>query len=209
MISIKCYVIGMIGTNCYLVEDEATGAMAVIDPADHSDALIKEIDARIGTGGRLAYILLTHGHYDHITGAAELCERYHPTVCASEKELTVIAEPGYNLSKNHGISIAPFTVDRPLKDGDTIMLGESEIRFILTPGHTMGSGCYIVDDSIFSGDTLFCSSVGRTDFPTSSMRDMMRSVERLKNLDGDYDVYPGHDIFTTLDRERKHNPFMR
>ena len=205
MIKIMCFVIGMIGTNCYLIEDEATGELAVVDPADHSDRLLEEIDKR---GGKLSYILLTHGHYDHIIGAAELCERYHPTVCASEKEVMLIAEPSYNLSKNHGISIEPFTVDRPLKDGDTVMLGESEIRFILTPGHTMGSGCYIADDSIFSGDTLFCTSVGRTDFPTSSMRDMMQSVTRLKNLEGDYDVYPGHDIFTTLDRERKYNPFM-
>lgn len=206
MINIKCFVIGMIGTNCYLIGDEATGELAVIDPADHSDALIKEIDDRCG---KLAYILLTHGHYDHITGAAELCGRYHPTVCASEKEVMLIAEPGYNLSKNHGIAIKPFTVDRPLADGEVIKLGESEIRFLLTPGHTMGSGCYIVDDCIFSGDTLFCTSVGRTDFPTSSMRDMMRSVQRLKDLDGDYDVYPGHDIFTTLDRERKYNPYMQ
>ncbi|MBQ3330876.1 MAG: MBL fold metallo-hydrolase [Ruminococcus sp.] len=200
-----CFVIGMIGTNCYLIEDEATGELAVVDPADHSDRLLEEIDKR---GGKLRYILLTHGHYDHITGAAELCERYHPTVCVSEKEVMLIAEPSYNLSKNHGISIDPFTVDRPLKDGDTVMLGESEIRFMLTPGHTMGSGCYLTGDSIFSGDTLFCGSVGRTDFPTSSMRDMMQSVTRLKNLEGDYDVYPGHDIFTTLDREKKYNPFM-
>ena len=206
MIKILCFVIGMIGTNCYLIEDEATGELAVIDPADHSDKLLQEIDKR---GGKLSYILLTHGHYDHILGAAELCERYHPTVCASEKELMLIAEPSYNLSKNHGLTIQPFTVDRALKDGDTVMLGQSEITFILTPGHTMGSGCYIVDDSIFSGDTLFCTSIGRTDFPTSSMRDMMQSVTRLKNLEGDYDVYPGHDIFTTLGKERKYNPFMQ
>ena len=206
MIKIACFVVGMIATNCYLIEDEATGALAVIDPADHCDALIKEIDKR---GGRLSYILLTHGHYDHIMGVAELCERYHPTVCASEKELMLIAEPSYNLSVNHGLRVAPFTVDRPLKDGDTFMLGESEIRFMLTPGHTMGSGCYLVDDSIFSGDTLFCTSIGRTDFPTSSMRDMMASLCRLKELDGDFDVYPGHDIFTTLSRERKYNPYMK
>lgn len=206
MIKIICFVIGMIGTNCYLIEDEATGEMAVVDPADHCDELLKAIDER---GGKLSYILLTHGHYDHITGAAELCERYHPTVCASETEVALIADPALNLSKNHGIEIAPFTVDRPLKDGDTVTLGESGIRFIQTPGHTAGSGCYIADDCIFSGDTLFCTSVGRTDFPTSSMRDMMHSVARLKNLEGDYNVYPGHDMFTTLDRERKYNPFMQ
>lgn len=206
MIKTTCFVIGMIATNCYLIEDEATGELAVIDPADHCDELLRSIDER---GGKLAYILLTHGHYDHITGAAELCERYHPTVCAAEKEVALIAEPSLNLSKKHGITIAPFIVDRALKDDDVLMLGESDIRFMLTPGHTAGSGCYIIDDSLFSGDTLFCTSVGRTDFPTSSMTDMMRSVTRLKDLDGNYNVYPGHDRFTTLEMERKYNPFMQ
>lgn len=206
MIKIDYDVVGMIGTNCYLIEDEESGALAVIDPGDHSDAVISEIDRR---GGKLDYILLTHGHYDHVLGVAELCERYHPTVCAAQKELLLISEPSYNLSKNHGLTIPPFTVGRPLKDGDTVTLGESEIRFLLTPGHTMGSGCYIVDDCIFSGDTLFCTSIGRTDFPTSSMRDMMKSIERLRDLDGDYRVFPGHDMFSTLNRERKYNPYMQ
>ena len=206
MIKIDYDVVGMIGTNCYLIEDEDSGELAVIDPGDRSDAIIAEIDRR---GGKLRYILLTHGHYDHILGAAELCERYHPTVCAAEKELPLIGEPAYNLSKNHGLSITPFTVDRPLKDGEVILLGQTKITFILTPGHTMGSGCYIVDGCIFSGDTLFCTSIGRTDFPTSSMTEMMRSVTRLKELEGDYRVFPGHDVFTTLDQERKFNPYMR
>lgn len=205
MIKITCYRVGMIETNCYLIEDEATGDTAVIDPGDHSDALIKELD-RIG---RLDYLLLTHGHYDHILGAAELCDRYHPTVCACEKELALIKEPRLNLSANHGLHIDPFTVDKALSDGDRFMLGESEITFMHTPGHTAGSGCYIVDGCIFSGDTLFYGSVGRTDFPTSSMSDMMRSVARLGALDGEYNVYPGHEMFTTLSFERKYNPFMR
>ena len=196
----------MIGTNVYLVQDESTGKLAVIDPADHSDELLKQIDEK---GGHLDYILLTHGHYDHIMGVAELCEKYHPIVCASRIELPVIEVPSYNLSKPHGLTVAPFQVDRALEDGESIMLGETKLRFMLTPGHTMGSGCYIADDCIFSGDTLFCSSVGRTDFPSSSMSDMMQSVACLKNLDGDYNVYPGHDMFTTLDRERKYNPFMK
>lgn len=206
MIRIDYVTVGMIETNCYLIEDEATGARAVIDPGDHSDALIAELDRR---GGTLDYILLTHGHYDHILGAAELVERYHPTVCASEKELPLIGEPSWNLSKNHGLTIKPFTVDRALKDGETIAFGESTITFLLTPGHTMGSGCYLVDDAIFSGDTLFCTGVGRTDFPTSSMQDMMQSIRRLRDLEGDYRVYPGHDMFSTLSQERKYNPYMQ
>ena len=102
MIKIDYDVVGMIGTNCYLIEDEASGALAVIDPGDHSDAVISEIDRR---GGKLDYILLTHGHYDHVLGVAELCERYHPTVCAAQKELLLISEPSYNLSKKHGLTM--------------------------------------------------------------------------------------------------------
>lgn len=205
MIKIDYVTVGMIATNCYLIEDEATGTRAVIDPGEHSDALIAELDRR---GGTLDYLLLTHGHYDHILGAAELVERYHPTVCASEKELVLIGDPSRNLSKNHGLTVKPFTVDRALKDGETIAFGESTITFLLTPGHTMGSGCYLVDDALFSGDTLFCTGIGRTDFPTSSVQDMMKSIARLRDLEGDYHVYPGHDMFSTLSQERKYNPYM-
>ena len=205
MININRYYVGMIDTNCYLIEDEATGELAVIDPGDICQELYDEIDRR---SGKLSYLLLTHGHYDHILGAAELCRRYHPTVCACEEELEVLQKGLYNLTSVHHIRLNAFNVDRLLHDGDVIKLGESEIRFIHTPGHTKGSGCYIADNSIFSGDTIFCESVGRTDFPTSSFADMRRSVQRIKNLEGDYDIYPGHEMFTTLEHERRYNPFM-
>lgn len=206
MIKINYFVVGMIATNCYLIEDEATGALAVIDPGDHSGKLIKAIDER---GGKLSYILLTHGHYDHIIGVAELCDRYHPVVCAAEAEMRLLQNGIYNRSSVHNIRINSFKVDRLLQDGDVIDLGESHLKFILTPGHTAGSGCYIVDDCIFSGDTIFCESIGRTDFDTSSPRDMVKSVERIKKLEGDYAIYPGHEMFTTLEHERKYNPYMR
>lgn len=205
MIKITHYTVGMIMTNCYLIEDDATGALAVIDPGDVCPELYDEIDRR---GGELAYVLLTHGHFDHILGVAELCRRYHPTVCACEEEMEVLQKGLYNLTCVHNIRLNAFTVDRLLHDGDEIMLGESRIIFLHTPGHTAGSGCYVVDDCIFSGDTLFCESVGRTDFPTSSITAMKRSVKRLRDLAGDYAVYPGHEMFTTLEHERKHNPFM-
>lgn len=206
MIKIDCYVVGMIETNCYLIEDGATGALAVVDPGDYSEELYGEIDRR---GGKLSYVLLTHGHYDHIIGVAELCRRYHPEVCAAEAEMEILQKGLYNLSSVHNIRVNSFSVDRLLHDGDIIELGQSRIKFISTPGHTVGSGCYIVDDCIFSGDTIFCESIGRTDFPTSSIRDMMKSVAKIKNLEGDYAVYPGHDMFSTLEHERKYNPFMR
>ena len=206
MIKINYDVVGMIQTNCYLIEDEATGKRAVIDPGDHSDALIAEIDKR---GGTLDYLLLTHGHYDHVIGAAELCDRYHPVVCAAEEEMELLRSGICNRSSVHNIRINAFNVDRLLHDGDVIELGESRITFILTPGQTAGSGCYLVDDCIFSGDTIFCESIGRTDFETSSPRDMVKSVARIKALDGDRAIYPGHGMFSTLDHERKYNPFMQ
>ena len=206
MIHMTHYVVGMIETNCYLIEDAATGALAVIDPGDECSALYDEIDRR---GGELSYVLLTHGHYDHILGAAALCRRYHPVVCACEAEMEVLQKGLYNLTSVHNIRLNAFTVDRLLHDGDVIELGESRITFLHTPGHTAGSGCYLVDDCLFSGDTLFCESVGRTDFPTSSFAAMERSIDRLRRLEGDYRVYPGHEMFSTLEHERKFNPFMR
>ena len=205
MIKVDCYVVGEIATNCYLIEDEATGALAVIDPGDECPELYAEIDRR---SGRLEYVLLTHGHFDHILGVASLCRRYSPTVCACEQELEVLQKGLYNLTSVHNIRLNAFVVDRFLNDSDIIELGESRIRFIHTPGHTAGSGCYIVDDCLFSGDTVFCESVGRTDFPTSSYSAMRRSAARIRDLDGDYKIYPGHEMFTTLSHERKYNPFM-
>ena len=205
MIKVDCYVVGEIATNCYLIEDEASGALAVIDPGDRCEELYEEIDRR---GGKLEYVLLTHGHFDHILGVSALCERYSPTVCACEQERVVLQRGLYNLTSVHNIRLNSFVVDRFLNDSDIIKLGESEIRFISTPGHTVGSGCYIVGDCVFSGDTIFCESVGRTDFPTSSFSDMRRSVARVRDLDGDYRIYPGHEMFTTLSHEREYNPFM-
>ena len=203
---IKTLPVGQLETNCYVVTDEASLDCAVIDPGDESNLILDYLEEN-----RLhcQAIFLTHGHYDHVIGAAELCDRYHPVVCAAEEEMELLQSGICNRSSVHNIRINAFTVDRLLHDGDVIELGESRITFILTPGHTAGSGCYIVGDSIFSGDTIFCESIGRTDFETSSPRDMVKSVARIKALEGDYAIYPGHGMFSTLDHERKYNPFMQ
>ncbi len=206
MITVNTFVLGDIYTNTYLLKDEATGALAVIDPAVESRELIDAINS---LGGKLEYILLTHGHFDHICGVAALLKEFSPKVCVSKDEVDFLANPQLNGCAWHNISIDEIPVDNALSDNDIIMLGDSSIRFIETPGHTGGSGCYIVDDMIFSGDTLFYGSIGRTDFPTSSMSDMMKSLKKLSALDGDYTVFPGHDISTTLDYERRYNPYMR
>lgn len=206
MISIKTVVLGDIYTNTYVIKDECTGDLAVIDPAIKSEALLKAIDE---WGGRLKYILLTHGHFDHIGGVSALKNRYGSLVCASEDEIGFIKDSSLNGCDIHNITVESFSVDKALCDNDEFYLGKTKIKFITTPGHTAGSGCYIAQDNIFSGDTLFFESIGRTNFPTSNHRDMLKSLEKLTGIEGDYTVYPGHYIATTLEHERYYNPYMR
>ena len=206
MIEIKSLVLGEVYTNTYIVKDKATGLIAVVDPADNSDKLVDMINE---WGGELKYILLTHGHFDHIGGVKRLLESFSPQVVISKDEVELLNTPSLNLSMWHNLSIPEIKVDVELNDKDTFMLGDTQFTFITTSGHTAGSGCYIADDVIFSGDTLFCESIGRTDFPTSNGRNMMLSLMKLNDLSGDYTVYPGHDVKTTLSHERKYNPYMR
>ncbi|MBQ2971421.1 MAG: MBL fold metallo-hydrolase [Ruminococcus sp.] len=206
MINVKTFVLGAIGTNTYLIQDENTKELAVIDPACESF----ELNAKIREwGGKLRYILLTHGHFDHIGGVSSLLKEFSPQVVIGETETKLLNTPTLNLSAFHGLNIEKIDVNKALYDGEVFKLGDTQVKYISTPGHTVGSGCYIIDDCIFSGDTLFCQSIGRTDSPTSSGRDMMLSLMRLNDLEGDYTVYPGHDVSTTLSDERKYNPYMR
>ncbi len=206
MIEIKTFVLGDIYTNTYLIKDVNTGALAVVDPACESDVLVDAINE---WGGNLQYILLTHGHFDHIGGVAYVKEHFDCNVYLCADEVDFVNTPSLNGSAWHNLHIERIENPKLLYDNDEFMLGDTKVKFIATPGHTGGSGCFIIDDCIFSGDTLFCQSIGRTDFPTSSPSDMMKSLKKLALLDGDYTVLPGHDIPTTLSAERKYNPYMR
>lgn len=206
MIKINIYNVTRLATNCCYLIDEATGKSAVTDPGDKSQALIEQIEK---DGGKLEYVILTHGHYDHICYAKELAEKFDAKIVTGEKNNDFLSRPEWNLSLKHGISLPAFSADILLKDGDTFMLGDTEIKYITTPGHTSGCGVYIFDDTIISGDTLFCESYGRTDLPTGNDENMILSLKKLKELDGDYRVIPGHGELTTLEHERKYNPLMR
>ena len=195
---------GSMDNNCSLIIDEKTNQSALVDCNEFSQKMIDMIGDT-----DLKYILLTHGHFDHIIGVKSVKEKYGAQVVISKED-----EPMLNSSK---LSLAVFCnapqnnvdADIIVKDGDEITLGEIKIKVMATPGHTSGSVCYIAENCVFSGDTLFYCSCGRTDFPSGSHEQMMSSLQKLKALDGDYKVYTGHNNLTTLDFERKNNPYMK
>ncbi len=206
MIKVKIYNVTSLMTNCCYLVDEETGKSAVVDPGDRSEELINRIES---DGGKLEYVILTHGHYDHIGYAKQLAEKFDAKIIAGAQDNQFFSNSMLNCSVFHGIEIEPFSADILLSDGDIFSLGGTSIKYLSTPGHTLGSGSYIFDNTIISGDTLFCESYGRTDLPTGSDSDMINSLSKLKQLDGDFRVIPGHGELTTLSHERKYNPLMR
>lgn len=152
-------------------------------------------------------VLLTHGHFDHVGGCRAFAEAYAGIYC-SEEEKPLIFSKEY-LGIFGGVHVSRFEIDRELKDGDEFELCGLNIKTILTPGHTAGSVCYVIDDCLFTGDTLFCGSVGRWDLPTGNYKELSKSLERLKSLQGDYKIYSGHGEDTALSRERLTNPYLR
>ena len=215
-IKIGRMVLGICQTNCYFVYRTGTADAIVIDPADSGDRIA---DALERNGFRVAGILITHGHFDHILGCDALKAAANESAairgedpikvyaCEAEKEL--LNDPRQNLSK--GMSGAyTCEADVYVKEGDEITIAGMTCRVIETPGHTVGGCCYYFEEAglLLSGDTLFQESVGRTDFPTGSMSTLVRSIkEKLFVLPEETLVYPGHGDSTTIGSEKKYNPF--
>jgi glyoxylase-like metal-dependent hydrolase (beta-lactamase superfamily II) len=199
--------LGSFGTNCYVAVD-ADGKAAVIDPGLFASELLRLLREKT-TGVEL--ILLTHGHADHISGAAALRDQTGAGICIHTLDGPFTDSDDLCMAAECGYPFAPFRADRLLSEGDTVSFGRETMTVLHTPGHTPGSVCFLHagDRVLFSGDTLFCLTAGRTDFPRGSHADLMRSLRRLRDLEGDYTVYPGHERATHLDAERKRNFFMR
>lgn len=191
--------VGPIGTNCYFLQDEESGLMAIIDPGDDWERILHQVKK---AEGEVKYILLTHGHYDHTTAVPDL----------------VKALPGVQVyihqADANGAGSQLFPMAAQVKDlnnydeGDTLSLGSLTIEVLHTPGHSKGSVTLKVGDVLFTGDTLFCGSCGRTDLRGGSYEEIMASLKRLGELEGDFHICPGHDRTSTLERERKYNPFL-
>lgn len=199
-------VVGPVQTNCFFFYDRDSGRGIIVDPGDEADKL-----ARYGEEKHLKMeaILLTHGHFDHIMAVEDLRKRWDVPVYASQEERTVLENPQINLSVQLGKPLS-ITADRYLSDGEEMELMGEKMRCILTPGHTSGGMCYYFPKQgvLFSGDTLFQESVGRSDFPTGSMSTLIRSIrEKLWPLAPATKVYPGHGMMTSIESEKLYNPF--
>ncbi len=195
---------GSMDNNCSLIIDEKTNQSALVDCNEFSQKMIDMIGDT-----DLKYILLTHGHFDHIIGARDTKTKYGAKVVISSEDESMLSSSKLSLAAFCNAPQNDVEADIIVSDGDEITLGDIVIKVMSTPGHTLGSVCYIAENCIFSGDTLFYCSCGRTDFPSGSPEQMMSSLQKLKALDGDYKVYTGHNNLTTLDFERKNNPYMK
>ena len=202
----KC-IVGSVFTNCYFLKNKETEEMLIVDPGDNADRIEQKV---LEMQGRPVAILLTHGHFDHILAAEEIKKKYNIPIYACAKEEKTLQDPRINLTAFH-MSSYTLKADVYLTDLQVVELAGFSVQMIETPGHTLGSCCYYLKDEgvLFSGDTLFCGSVGRTDFPGGSASDIVRSLHKLlDSLPENTEVYPGHDTSTTIGYEKRYNPFV-
>ncbi|MDO4333512.1 MAG: MBL fold metallo-hydrolase [Eubacteriales bacterium] len=200
--------LGVCATNCYFLYRENASDVIFVDPGDRGADIYTALQNK---GLRVAAILLTHGHFDHIWGAEKLRELSGAKIYALDAEKVVCQDAYVNVSAQAGrkATIAP---DEWLTDGQELLLAGISLKVIATPGHTIGSCCYYVPEADFliAGDTLFAGSVGRTDFPTGSMSKLIRSIkDKLFVLPEQTKVYPGHGEETTIEEEKQYNPFCQ
>jgi glyoxylase-like metal-dependent hydrolase (beta-lactamase superfamily II) len=200
-------VTGPIEVNTYIAFGKNEGECFIVDPSD-TDMVARELEAR---ALRPTHILLTHGHFDHILSVADLKERYGCAVCIHEADAEALSSSRKSLSMMMGFGVKPCQPDMLLKGGEILSCAGFPVKVLSTPGHSKGSVCYALEEerAVFSGDTLFRLSVGRTDLPGGNANELYASIAYcLFRLEGEYDVYPGHMEKTTLDYERQRNPFV-
>jgi glyoxylase-like metal-dependent hydrolase (beta-lactamase superfamily II) len=198
--------VGPFQANCYILGDETTRQALVLDPGADFEKIIDTLQSH---QLKVDKIVLTHAHGDHIGAVRELMEQTQAELYLHEADLPLLTNPKYNLSEAYGLPIAVKTSTKFLLEGNEVTCGTVRMTVIHTPGHTPGGICLLGDGFLFTGDTLFNGSVGRTDFPYSSTEILMQSiVAKIMVLDDETKIYPGHGPASRLGWEKKYNPFL-
>lgn len=188
--------LGAYQTNCYLLWQDGQDSCLVIDPGYEPEKVLKKAGQ---LGKRIEAILLTHGHFDHVGGVRQLAADADCHVYLCQQDLSMPQQ----------LTAGPLYYTHTYGEGDTLTLAGIPLQVLHTPGHTPGSVCLLAEDALFSGDTLFEGSCGRTDLPGGDTATILASLARLQQLPGDYRVYPGHGSATTLSEERRFNPYLK
>lgn len=202
---ILTFILGSVRTNAYICVDTESSKCVVIDPGCDGDGIYQKIAERNLT---LEYILLTHGHFDHIMAAKTLKEKTGAKIAIHTKDNEMLLDPMLSYAMQFaGSNYTCGNADVFLADGDVITCGSMAFRVLHTPGHTKGSCTFVSSDSLFTGDTLFANDMGRTDLYGGSEDEIRKSLKKLFDLPGDYRVYPGHGNFSRLSKERENFNF--
>ena len=204
MIQIHTLTLGMYQTNCYIVHAENSKTCAIIDPGYEADTILNKVRS---LGLTVDAVLLTHGHFDHVGAVEQIVRTTGCKLWMSESDYTQFKTPENDYF--YPIHDCDFTDVSFCEDDEHIPAGGLTFVTWRTSGHTWGSVCYFCENVLFSGDTLFARSIGRTDLPGGNWNAMLHSLERLCELEGDFTIYPGHGESTTLAQEKRYNPYMR
>ena len=205
-LNMETLVVRPLEVNCYLVWDDADKIGVVIDPGDEDERIIEVIESH---GVDPKAILLTHGHGDHIAAVEPIKEKYKVPIYLGDGDQNLLSKPSANMSAFYGQPITCPPADKILHDKDVFIIGSLEFNVIATPGHSPGGICYLVRDHLYCGDTLFYGSIGRTDLPGGSYKQLIDSIDKnLLGLPENMVCYPGHGPFTTIGAEKHNNPFL-
>jgi len=204
------FAVGALLTDCYVASCEQTMEAIVIDPGFDKRLETEKVFKVINQHAlRIKFILNTHGHPDHTCGNGIMKEEFHVPILIHEHDKHMLGASGEAIAEFFGFKHSSPPADRLLRDGDTVDFGKVSLKVLHTPGHSRGSIAFLGKEEVFTGDTLFMGSIGRTDFPESSEADMNESLKKLAGLPSRFVVYPGHGPKTSIGEEKENNPFLR